>query len=115
MNRFVNSWQQPTPDRELSFYADSVNYFDQGKTAHSAIERDQRNYYRRWPERDYSLVSKPEVVRAENDSATVRYRFRYELRSGPKSARGRAEHFVRFERDGDGLKVVSLRERKITD
>ena len=115
VNRFVQSWQQPTPDAELSFYADTVNYFDEGKTAHSAIARDQRKYYQRWPERDYSLLSKPEVVRAENDSATVRYRFRYELRNGPKSARGRAEHFVRFERDGDGFKVVSLRERKITD
>jgi hypothetical protein len=115
VDRFVDSWQQPSPDRELSFYADSVNYFDQGPTAHSAIARDQRKYYQRWPEREFSLLSKPEVVRVGDESATVRYRFQYELRNGAKSARGRAEHFVRFEREADGLKVVSLRERKITD
>jgi hypothetical protein len=115
VDRFVASWQQPTPDQELLFYADNVNYFDQGRTAHSAIARDQRNYYRRWPEREFSLLSKPEMVQSGHESATVRYQFRYELRNGAKSARGRAEHFVRFERERDGLKVVSLRERKITD
>ena len=110
---FVQAWNRSTPDRELSFYGDVVDYYGEGRTSHASITRDQRNYYRKWPERDYRLISDPQVIRLGERDATVRYRYEYDLRNGKKTARGRAEHFVRFQRDRDGdLKVVSVRERK---
>ena len=103
------------PDRELSFYASTVDYYGEGRQSHAAITRDQRNYYRRWPDREFKLRGDPQIVRLGEESATARYRYHYSLRGPQKTASGRAEHFVRFQREGDALKVVSVRERKIAD
>ncbi|HEX8312040.1 MAG TPA: peptidoglycan-binding domain-containing protein, partial [Chthoniobacteraceae bacterium] len=38
-----------TPDQELGFYADQVDYFDHGKVGRDFIENDVQNYRKRWP------------------------------------------------------------------
>jgi peptidoglycan hydrolase-like protein with peptidoglycan-binding domain len=115
IKHFTEAWQQPSPERELSFYASVVDYYGEGRMPHASIARDQRNYYRRWPEREFQLLGDPEIVRLGEKSATVRYRYVYALRNGQMAASGKAEHFVRLERQKDGLKVVSVWERKLTN
>ena len=117
VRRFVKEYlaaaEQPTPEGEVSFFADKVDYFDSGRVSRGFIEKDQRNYYRRWPSRNFELLSDPELVRASGDAATVRFRLRYAVRGSKDSAKGQTEEVVRLQRTDDGLKIVAIRERKL--
>jgi hypothetical protein len=113
VQHFVRVSEGATPEGELALYAAKVDYFDGGPTSREAIEADQRKYYRRWPSRQFTLVREPQILRLTADSATARYRLRYELNRGKETARGETEHVVRLKLEQDGLKIVGLRERKI--
>lgn len=117
--RFVEDYleaaEQPAPEQEVSFFADRVDYFDSGKVNRRFIEKDQRNYYRRWSSRNFDLIGEPEVVRSSEDSATVRFRVRYALKSNADSSQGKVEEIVRLQRTGDGWKIAGIRERKLAD
>ena len=117
--RFVQSYLQaaeaPTPEREVGFYADRVDYFDSGKVDRDFIRRDQANYYRKWPSRNFKLTNQPEVEVVGDDTATVRFRLQYALRNDEQSAKGETENLVRVRRTDGGLKIVSIRERRVKD
>ena len=115
--RFVESYlaaaEAPSPEREVSFYADQVDYFDSGKVNRSFIRKDQNSYYRRWPQRDFDLVSPPQVDRASGNAASLRFRVRYALRGPSETASGQVENYVRVRKENSGLKIVAIRERKL--
>lgn len=117
--RFVEDYleaaEQPTPEEEVSFFADRVDYFDSGKVNRRFIEKDQRNYYRRWTSRNFDLIGEPEVLRSSKDSATIRFRASYALRNKADSSQGKIEEVVRLQRTGDGWKIAGIRERKLRD
>ena len=94
-------------------YADRVDYFDEGRISQAAVARDQNAYYRRWPERQFTLLDAPEVLEANADSATVRFRIRYEVRRGKEVARGRTENVMRLRREAGQWRIAGIRERKI--
>lgn len=112
---YLDAAEQPTPEEEVSFFADRVDYFDSGKVNRRFIEKDQRNYYRRWTSRKFDLIDEPEVLRSSGDSATVRFRVRYALRNKTSSSQGKVEEIVRLQRTGDGWKIAGIRERKLPD
>ncbi|MDQ3624028.1 MAG: peptidoglycan-binding protein [Verrucomicrobiota bacterium] len=115
--QFVESYleaaEAPSPESEISFYADQVDYFDSGRVDRQFITRDQKNYYRRWPARDFELLSPPEIEHVSGNEAALRFRIRYSLRGRETTARGQTENFVRLRRSESGLKIVAIRERKI--
>lgn len=110
---YLDAAAGPRPEGELAFYGDPVEYFDDGRISRAAVARDQQAYYRRWPERQFTLTSQPEVLRVSADGATVRFRIRYEVRRGASVARGNTENVMRLQRQGDRLLIVAIRERKL--
>lgn len=112
---YVHTAQGPSPDAEVAFYADRVDYFDHGSVARSFIQNDQRNYYRRWPTRDFALVGAPQITSTTANSAMIRFRLRYTLRSGTEKASGQTENLLQIRRSPDGLKIVGIRERRVRE
>ena len=110
---YLQDAEAPTPEREVSHYAERVEYFDSGRVNRRFIEKDQRNYYRRWPSRDFDLVE-ADLVKSGEKSATVRFRTKYQLSGRKERASGRIENVVRLTRGSDGeWKIASIRERKL--
>jgi peptidoglycan hydrolase-like protein with peptidoglycan-binding domain len=66
--------QAETPDKELGLYADGIEYFDHGKVDRRFVEKDVRRYYRRWPERKYTLLQM-QVTAQSPGGATVNSAF----------------------------------------
>ena len=112
VNEYLRAAEGPTPQREVGMFADRVDYFTSGRVSRAFVEKDQRNYYRRWPRRQFDLVREPEVVNAPDGSATVRFRIRYSLNSGDEKASGVTENIVRLREGREGLEIVGIRERK---
>jgi len=119
IRRFVESYlraaEASTPDAEISFYADHVDYFDSGRVSQQFVQRDQQRYYRRWPVREFTLLAPPEVVESSDGEVRVAFRIRYRVENGRESAEGRTENIVRLKRFGPELKIVSMRERKLRE
>jgi len=117
LSDYMRAAEGPTPANEVSFYADEVDYFDNGKVSRSFIENDQRNYYRRWPVRDFQLVSPPQIDRLSGTDATMRFQIRYSLSGNKQTANGMTENLMRIRKAGrnGGLKIVAIRERKIRE
>ena len=45
---YLKAAEGPRPAGEVAFFSEKVDYFDSGKVSRQFIEKDQRNYYRRW-------------------------------------------------------------------
>ena len=115
--RFVESYlaaaEGPSPEGEVSFYADEVDYFDSGKVSRSVVAKDQRSYYRRWPNRQFSIVGEPTITRTSATGASLRFKVRYALGGGNEKAKGEVENFVRLRKTSAGYKIAAIRERKL--
>ncbi len=112
VHEFIEASEGETPERELSLYAPRVKYFDSGTVSLQAIASDQRKYYARWPQRDFTLLGEPQIVRGDGETVTVRYRMRYNLRRGQETASGQTEHVLSLEGGTGGWKIADIRERK---
>ncbi|HEX8312984.1 MAG TPA: peptidoglycan-binding domain-containing protein [Chthoniobacteraceae bacterium] len=115
--RFVESYlsaaEGPSPEGEVSFYADEVDYFDSGKVGRSFVAKDQRSYYKRWPKRQFNLVGEPTITRTSATGASLRFRVRYAVDGGDEKGKGEVENFVRLRKTGSGYKIAAIRERKL--
>ena len=110
---YLNAAEEPTPAREASFYGDQVSYFDSGVVGRRFVEKDQRNYYRRWPIRRFTLLGSPEIVQAAPDRTALRFRIRYEVEGPQGSAKGETENFVKVRHTPAGPQIIGIHERKL--
>jgi Trypsin-like peptidase domain len=60
---FIQSGASDRLESVMQFYAPEVNYYDTGVVGKAFVRRDISELRRRWPRREYELVSKP-VARA---------------------------------------------------
>jgi peptidoglycan hydrolase-like protein with peptidoglycan-binding domain len=99
---------------ELRFYADQVDYFQNGDIDRRIIERSLRDYYKRWPKRRYSVADEP-VFRFDrgNGQILVVVPLRFTLKNGRKAVRGvTLNEFVVNAATSDP-RIVSIRERRL--
>jgi len=97
---------------ELEFFADRVEYFDQGMLNRERIQRDLEQYDRRWPERRFRLAGPLQVDRQSNGRLRVSFPLRYELRNASKNVKGIVRKALLLERVGDDLQIVAVHERR---
>jgi peptidoglycan hydrolase-like protein with peptidoglycan-binding domain len=112
---YLEAAEAPQPDREIAFYGERVDYFDSGRVNRKFVANDQHSYYRRWPNREFTVVGTPELVSSKGPQATVRFRMRYSVSSGRERASGATENVVQLIQENDGPKIIGIHERKIRD
>jgi MFS family permease len=61
VKQFVAAGNSSDSGFEASFYADKVDYFDNGKVTKTFVEQDLQKYNRRWPQRRYWTVGEPTI------------------------------------------------------
>jgi peptidoglycan hydrolase-like protein with peptidoglycan-binding domain len=110
---YISAAEQPTPAREVSFYADQVSYFEDGLVNRRFVEKDQRNYYRRWPSRKFTLLGPPEIVQATEERVSLRFRIHYEVHGPEGTAEGETENILKVRQTAAGPRIVGIRERKV--
>ena len=97
---------------ELEFFAERVNYFDQGVLDRERIRRDLEKYDQRWPERRFRLAGPLQVKPESAGRLKVNFPLRYELRNGSKHAIGTVRKSLVLERAGDDFQIVSVQESR---
>jgi peptidoglycan hydrolase-like protein with peptidoglycan-binding domain len=109
---FVLAGLDPQVGAEAAFFADRVQYYNEGVKDREKIRADLKRYDSRWPGRKFWLAGKITVEPQRDKHVRVTFPLRYELRNGGKHSSGKINKTLVLEPAGDDLKIVAVSERK---
>jgi hypothetical protein len=109
---FVLAGLDPQVGAEAAFFADRVQYYNQGMKDREKIREDLKRYDSRWPGRKFWLAGDITVEPQSDKRVRVTFPLRYELRNGAKYASGKINKTLVLEPSGDDLQIVAVNERK---
>ena len=109
---FVLAGLDPQVGAEAEFFADRVQYYDDGTIDRENIRRDLQRYAARWPERRFWLAGDIKVEPQNGNRMRVTFPLRYDLRKGAKHKSGKINKTLVLEPAGDDLEIVAVNERK---
>jgi hypothetical protein len=109
---FVLAGLDPQVGAEADFFADRVQYYDEGTIDRKKIRRDLQRYAARWPKRRFWLAGDVTVKPQNGNSVLVTFPLGYELRNGRKQSSGKIAKTIVLEPTGDDLQIVAVNERK---
>jgi peptidoglycan hydrolase-like protein with peptidoglycan-binding domain len=109
---FVLAGLDPHVGAETDFFADGVQYYDQGVMSREKIREDLKRYAKRWPDRRFWLAGDIAVEPQNGNRVRVTFPLRYELRKGGKHSSGKIDKTLVLEPAGDDLEIVAVNERK---
>ena len=97
---------------EAEFFAERVNYYDQGVMDREKIRQDLKRYDERWPERHFWVAGKVSVEPQSEKRVRVTFPLGFKLRNGNKQSSGKVEKTLILEPAGDDLQIVAVNEHK---
>jgi len=97
---------------EAEFYADRVEYYDQGVMDREKIREDLKRYDERWPERHFWVAGKINVEPQSENRVRVTFPLGFKLRNGNRSVTGKTNKSLILEAAGDDLQIIAVTERK---
>lgn len=101
-------------EAEMSYYSDPLNYFDHGIVDRPFVERDVKNYYKRWPQRDYKLL---ELSQAPADfhpeETVVKFRIHFMVKNDEHTVQGVTDNFFTLKSTGGNYKIIAVREQRV--
>ena len=109
---FVLAGLDPHVGSETDFFADRVQYYDEGMKDHEKIRKDLTRYAARWPDRRFWLDGDITVEPQNGNRVRVTFPLRYDLRNGVKRSSGKINKTLVLEPAGDDLQIVAVNERK---
>ena len=108
---FVLAGLDPQVSAEAAFFADRVQYYNEGMKDREKIREDLKRYDSRWPGRKFWLAGDITVQSQTEKRVRVTFPLRYELRNGGKRSSGKVDKMLVLERAGDDLQIVAVNER----
>src|SRR4029453_666975 len=109
---FVLAGLDPQVGAEAAFFADRVQYYNEGMKDRKKIREDLKRYDSRWPGRKFWLAGDSTVEPQTDKRVRVTFPLRYELRNGAKRSSGKVNKTLVLERAGEDLQIVAVNERK---
>jgi peptidoglycan hydrolase-like protein with peptidoglycan-binding domain len=109
---FVLAGLDPQVGAEAAFFADRVQYYNEGMKDREKIREDLKRYDSRWPGRKFWLAGDITVEPQTDKRVRVTFPLRYELRNGRKRSSGKVDKTLVLEQAGDDFQIVAVNERK---
>ena len=97
---------------ESEFFADRVEYYDQGIMDREKIREDLKRYDERWPERHFWITGTIKIELQNDHRARVTFPLGFKLRNGNRIVTGKVDKTLVLEPAGDDLQIVAVNERK---
>ena len=109
---FVLAGLDKSVGAEAEFFADRVDYYDQGVMDREKIRQDLKRYDERWPERHFWVAGKVSVEPQSEKRVRVTFPLGFKLRNGNKQSSGKVNKTLVVEPAGDDLQIVAVNEHK---
>jgi len=97
---------------ETEFFADRVEYYDQGTMDRENIREDLKRYDEQWPERHFWVAGAIDVAPQSDNRVRVTFPLGFKLRNANKTLNGKVEKTLLLEPNGDDFQIVAVNERK---
>lgn len=95
---------------ETEFFADRVQYYDQGAIDREKIREDLKRYDERWPERHFWVAGAINVEPQSDQEVRVTFPLGFKLRNANKQSSGKVDKTLLLARAGDDLQIVAVNE-----
>jgi peptidoglycan hydrolase-like protein with peptidoglycan-binding domain len=112
LGAFVLAGLDPHVGSETDFFADRVEYYDEGVIGREKIRNDLKRYAARWPDRRFWLDGEIKVEPQNGNRVQVTFPLRYDLRNGGKHSSGKINKTLVLEPTGNDFEIVAVNERK---
>src|SRR5215471_17790445 len=109
---FVLAGLDKSVGAETEFFADRVQYYDQGTMNREKIREDLKRYDERWPERHFWVAGSINVEPQSDQEVRVTFPLGFKLRNANKQSSGKVDKTLVLARAGDDLQIVAVNERK---
>ena len=109
---FVLAGLDPHVGAEVDFFADRVQYYNDGMVDREKIQRDLQRYDAQWPERHFWLAGEITVEPQTHNRLRVTFPLRFDLRNGAKHSSGKIDKSLLVEVTGEDLQIVAVNESK---
>ncbi|MDQ6765425.1 MAG: peptidoglycan-binding protein, partial [Verrucomicrobiota bacterium] len=111
---YLRDGQSDDIPAQTRYFSYPVDYFVHGLQGPAFVEKDVREYVKRWPERNYILMQ-PIIFRAsEREGETVvEFPIAYNLRRPNHTAKGQTKNLWVVRTEGDELKIVAIHEQRV--
>jgi hypothetical protein len=118
INRLVETYLRDSETSDIAaqtrYFSYPVDYFDHRLKGADFVEKDVRNYVKRWPERKYVLLQPPRFFASEKDGETnVEFLISFDLHRPKYEAKGQTRNTWIVRPEGDELKIISIHEQRI--
>jgi peptidoglycan hydrolase-like protein with peptidoglycan-binding domain len=97
---------------ETEFFANRVEYYDQGVMDREKIREDLKRYDEQWPERHFWVAGKINIEVQSENRARVTFPLGFKLRNGHRTVTGKTHKTLVLEAAGDDLQIVAVNEHK---
>jgi len=97
---------------EAEFFADRVEYYDQGIMDREKIREDLKRYDERWPQRHFWVAGKINIEPQSENRVRVTFPLGFKLGNGNRTSTGKVNKTLVLEPTGDDLQIVAVNERK---
>jgi peptidoglycan hydrolase-like protein with peptidoglycan-binding domain len=97
---------------ETEFFADRVEYYDQGIMNREKIREDLKRYDEQWPERHFWVAGAIAVEPQSDNRVRVTFPLGFKLRNGNKQSSGKINKTLVLEPAGDDFQIVAVNEHK---
>jgi len=114
VNNFVNRWLSSQSSNNVNelveFYADKVDFYKSGLVTKAFIETDKKNYFKRWPQREYQPIEPIETLPAPNSNQIiVKMKYHFSVTNSAKKKEGDAYSELILTKDNND-KIVIIKE-----
>jgi hypothetical protein len=97
---------------ETEFFADRVEYYDQGTMDREKIREDLKRYDERWPERHFWIAGKINVEPQSDNRVRVTFPLGFKLRNANRQSSGKINKTLVLEPAGEDFQIVAVNEGK---
>jgi peptidoglycan hydrolase-like protein with peptidoglycan-binding domain len=100
--------------RQLKFYADSVDYYRNGKIDRRIVEQTLRRYQARWPNRRYTMGKEIRYSRITSRGEIVMtFPVSFTLKDGKRTVRGQTDNRLSISAATLDPRIASISEQRI--
>ena len=101
---------------QTRYFAYPVQYFKHGTKDAAFVERDVRNYCKKWTQRQYALTEPVSFAASANENETnVVFTIEFDVRNGRHQVAGKTKNFWTLRAEGDELKIVAIHEERLRE
>jgi peptidoglycan hydrolase-like protein with peptidoglycan-binding domain len=107
---FVLAGVEKNVGAEAEFFADRVEYYDQGTMDREKIREDLKRYDEHWPERHFWIAGTINVEPLTDNRVRVTFPLGFKLRNANRNSSGKVNKTLVLEPAGDDLQIVAVNE-----